>query len=154
MACHRKIFWNLKKMYPGYLLEISWKLVRLDVYTPCYGLDVLPNQPKHWRKHKPLTPTSGLALSFLSPLPNSRVETLVTVTDVITVLCKPSNSDAKQNETFETHTHPFNSHLSGTNQVSQYQKSKNQSGFYWSKRQWVAVASAGPYANLHITQDR
>ena len=22
----------------------------------------------------------------------------------------------------------------------------NQSGFYWSKRQWVAVASAGPYA--------
>ena len=25
------------------------------------------------------------------------------------------------------------------------------SGFYWSKRQWVAVASAGPYASLHPT---
>jgi len=30
----------------------------------------------------------------------------------------------------------------------------NQSGFYWSKRQWVAVASAGPYASLHLTPDR
>jgi len=28
------------------------------------------------------------------------------------------------------------------------------SGFYWSKRQWVAVASAGPYASLHLTLDR
>jgi len=24
---------------------------------------------------------------------------------------------------------------------------------YWSKRQWVAVASAGPYANLHLYPD-
>jgi len=31
---------------------------------------------------------------------------------------------------------------------------QNQSGFYWSKRQWVAVASAGPYASLHLTPDR
>ena len=30
----------------------------------------------------------------------------------------------------------------------------NQSGFYWSKRQWVAVASAGPYASLHLVPDR
>ena len=29
----------------------------------------------------------------------------------------------------------------------------NQSGFYWSKRQWVAVASAGPYASLHLAPD-
>ena len=26
--------------------------------------------------------------------------------------------------------------------------------FYWSKRQWVAVASAGPYASLHLDPDR
>ena len=31
---------------------------------------------------------------------------------------------------------------------------RNQSGFYWSKRQWVVVASAGPYASLHLTPDR
>jgi len=31
---------------------------------------------------------------------------------------------------------------------------ENQSGFYWSKRQWVAVASAGPYASLHLAPDR
>ena len=30
----------------------------------------------------------------------------------------------------------------------------NQSGFYWSKRQWVAVASAWPYASLHLAPDR
>ena len=30
----------------------------------------------------------------------------------------------------------------------------NQSGFYWIKRQWVAVASAGPYASLHLAPDR
>jgi len=29
-----------------------------------------------------------------------------------------------------THTHPFNGPLSGTTQVSRYQKGKNQSGFY------------------------
>ena len=53
-----------------------------------------------------------------------------------------------------THTHPFNGPLSGTTQVSRYQKGKNQSRFYWSKRQWVAVASSGPYANLHIAPDK
>ena len=31
---------------------------------------------------------------------------------------------------------------------------QNQSGFYWSKRQWVAVASAGLYASLHLAPDR
>jgi len=25
---------------------------------------------------------------------------------------------------------------------------------YWSKRQWVAVASAAPCANLHLSPDR
>jgi len=30
----------------------------------------------------------------------------------------------------------------------------NESGFYWSERQWVAVASAGPYASLHLAPDR
>ena len=29
-----------------------------------------------------------------------------------------------------------------------------QSGFSWSKRQWVAVASAVPYASLHLAPDR
>jgi len=49
---------------------------------------------------------------------------------------------------------PFNSLFSRTTWVSQYQKGKNQSGFYWSKRRWVAVASAGPYASLHLAPDR
>jgi len=30
----------------------------------------------------------------------------------------------------------------------------NQSGFYWSKRQWVAVASAGLYTSLQLAPDR
>ena len=49
---------------------------------------------------------------------------------------------------------PFNGLFSRTTWVSQYQKWKNQSGFYWSKRQSVAVASAGPHASLHLAPDR
>jgi len=47
------------------------------------------------------------------------------------------------------HTHPFYSSLDfvGITRVSQYQKG------YWSKRQWVAMASAGPHANLHFAPD-
>jgi len=41
-----------------------------------------------------------------------------------------------------THTHLFNGPFPGL------------PGFYWSKRQWVAVASAGPYASLHLAPDR
>ena len=44
--------------------------------------------------------------------------------------------------------------FSGTTQMSWYQKGKNQSGFYWSKRQWLAVASAGQYKSLHLAPDR
>ena len=61
-------------------------------------------------------------------------------------------SVTNQRHTADTHahTHTHRDHfttlwiLSGITRVSQYQ---NQSGFYWSKRHWVAVASAGPYAN-------
>ena len=53
-----------------------------------------------------------------------------------------------------THTHPYNGPLSRTTRVSRYQKGKNQSGFYWSERHWVAVESAGPYASLHLAPDR
>ena len=41
------------------------------------------------------------------------------------------------------HTHAFNGPLSGTTRVSRYQKGKTNSGFYWSKRRWLAVASSG-----------
>jgi len=41
--------------------------------------------------------------------------------------------------------------------VSQHQKGKTrkvkQICIYWSKRKWVAVASAGQYANLHLDPD-
>ena len=56
--------------------------------------------------------------------------------------------------THTRYTHPFNGPLSGTTQVGRYQKGKNQCGFYWSKREWVAVASAGPYASLHLAPGR
>jgi len=50
---------------------------------------------------------------------------------------------------YSQYTHTFNGPFSGTTRVSQCQK-VNQSGFYWSKRQWVAVASAGPYAVVKV----
>ena len=53
-----------------------------------------------------------------------------------------------------THTHPFNGPLSRTTWVSQYQKGKTNLDFTEAKRQRVAVASAGPYASLHLAPDR
>ena len=50
--------------------------------------------------------------------------------------------------------HPFNGPLSGTTWVSRYQKGKTNLEFYWSKRHWVEVASAGPYASLYLAPDR
>ena len=52
------------------------------------------------------------------------------------------------------HTHPFNGALSGTTPVSRYQQAKTNLDFTWSKRQWVAVASAQPYACLHLAPNR
>jgi len=47
--------------------------------------------------------------------------------------------------------------LSGTIRVSRYQKGKTRKvkpiWIHRSKRQWVVVASAGPYANLHLPPD-
>jgi len=64
------------------------------------------------------------------------------------------NSNSIDNFSYYTHTHthltalcPGLSGWAGTRKVK-------QSGFYWSKRQWVAVASAGPYASLHVATDR
>jgi len=47
--------------------------------------------------------------------------------------------------------------LSGTTRVSRYQKGKTRKlkpvWIYCSKRHWMAVASAGPYADVHLTPD-
>jgi len=54
--------------------------------------------------------------------------------------------------------HSFNGLFSRTTWVSRHQKSRiilvKPIWIYWSKRQWVAVASVGPYANLHLAPDR
>ena len=52
------------------------------------------------------------------------------------------------------YTHPFNGPFSRTTRVSRYQKGKTNLDFTEAKRQWVAVASAGPYASLHLAPDR
>ena len=48
--------------------------------------------------------------------------------------------------------HPFNGPLFGTTWVSQYQKGKTNLDLVEQER--VAVASAGPSANLHLAPDR
>jgi len=52
-----------------------------------------------------------------------------------------------------THTHLFNGPFSGTTRVSRYQKGKSNLDFN-EARDRVAVASAGPYASLHLAPDR
>ena len=51
------------------------------------------------------------------------------------------------------HTHPFNGPFSGLPRWAGTRKVK-PIWFYWSKRHWVAVASAGPCASLHLAPDR
>ena len=51
------------------------------------------------------------------------------------------------------HTNPFNGPFSGTTQVSRYQKGKTNLDFT-EARDRVAVASARPYASLHLAPDR
>jgi len=65
--------------------------------------------------------------------------------------CQTRNLATRQ----KTHTHtpvsrPFVQDYPGEPVPERY----NQSGFYWSKRQWVAVAPAGPYASLYLAPDR
>ena len=52
-----------------------------------------------------------------------------------------------------THTHTFKNYLSRTAQVSRYEKGKTNPDIT-EARQWVAVASAGPYASLQLAPDR
>jgi len=51
-------------------------------------------------------------------------------------------------------THPFNCPFSGTTRVSRYQNGKTNLDFAEARDKWVAVASAGPYASLHLAPDR
>jgi len=61
----------------------------------------------------------------------------------------------KYNAPAHTHARAFNGASSVTTWVHEpVPERQNQSGFYCSKRQWVAVASAGPHASLHVAPDR
>jgi len=60
---------------------------------------------------------------------------------------------ANSNPNSHTHTHPFNGPFSGTTRVGRYQKGKTNLDFT-EARDRVAVASAGPYASLHLASDR
>ena len=64
----------------------------------------------------------------------------------------PYNTHARTRA--HTHTHVYQRPFFRDYPGEPVPERKNQSGFYRSKRQWVAVASAGPYASLHLTPDR
>jgi len=49
---------------------------------------------------------------------------------------------------------PVQRPLTGTTQVSRYQKGKTSLDFTEARDKWVAVASAGPYGSLHLAPDR
>jgi len=53
-----------------------------------------------------------------------------------------------------THTHLFNGPFSGTTQVSRYQKGKTNLDFTEARDSEWQLASAGPYASLHLAPDR
>jgi len=53
-----------------------------------------------------------------------------------------------------SHAQPFNGPFLRDYPGEPVPERKNQSGFYWSKRQRVAVASTGTYASLHLAPGR
>jgi len=54
-----------------------------------------------------------------------------------------------------THTQPFNGPFSGTTRVSWYQQGKTNLGLTEARdSEWATMASAGPYARLHLASDR
>jgi len=58
------------------------------------------------------------------------------------LVCDDYNNRQTDRHT-HTHTHQFNGPLSGTTQVSRYQRGKTNLDFTEAKRRWVAVESAG-----------
>ena len=72
------------------------------------------------------------------------------LTTALTSVCNLQPKNPEQ----QTHTYTSVLRLPGLSGITWMSRYQNQSGFYWSKRQWVAVASAGKYANLHLTPDR
>jgi len=60
----------------------------------------------------------------------------------------------RKHDNGNTHTHPRLMALFRDHPGEPVPERWKQSGFYWSKRHWVAVASAGPYASLHLAPDR
>jgi len=57
----------------------------------------------------------------------------------------------RRSDNTHTHTHPFNGPFSRTARVSRYHKGKTILDFTEAR---LAMASAGPYANLHLAPDR
>ena len=66
-----------------------------------------------------------------------------------TLYCWMKMTEHIETMTFNIHTAPF----SGTTRISRYQKGTTNLDFT-EAREWVAVASAGPYASLHLAPDR
>ena len=82
----------------------------------------------------------------MNPVPSTKKKLCNRPRDAV---CESKSCQLLHNCVQQLLLHTFNGPLSGTTQVSWY-----QSGFYWSKRQWMAVASAEPYASLHLALDR
>ena len=73
---------------------------------------------------------------------------------IIIIFIYHTRTEHKIQKLNSVHTHTHNRlPLSGT-PGEPVPERWNQSGFYWSKKQWVAVASAGPYASLHLALDK
>jgi len=95
---------------------------------------------------------SILSQQYWRAVPQARCQDLTPNTHVP---LQTFNSESQSSWPAHTHTHTHRltalflglPRWAGTRKV-------NQTGFYWSKRQWVAVASAGPYASLHPAPDR
>ena len=103
-----------------------------------------------YSSERSLASVSSFSLSFASSAFNLASSWNRTVEKSFTAILKYY----KTGITTTLQLQPFNGLFSRTTWVSRYQKGKTDLDFTGARRQWVAVASAGPYASLHLAPDR
>ena len=74
--------------------------------------------------------------------------------DLAMILCRRQCCHCNTHTHTRTHTHPFNGPLSGTTQVSQYQKGKTNLDFTEARDSWWQWHQLGHNASLHLAPDR
>ena len=143
---HQKLCNQKKTNYTGAFFVISWNIIIVVIFMTVIILIILM-----------------LNIIIIIPVTTPIIDVVI----VVIVSLQLQNSIFRITHTCtctRTHTYTHSQPSYGPLgfcpglPASRHQKGKTRKikpiWIYWSKRQWVAVASAGPYANLHLNSDK